>query len=176
MASDFDPNAITKAMGAQHDPYEWAQQYASEAAKAQQLREEMKLRLMLQDKQEKMHRDEGAATRASHMTIAQYQQEQANLRTKMRSDDYKEKLNRAEKDIDWPADSMTETEHQNAPILDPKRDLSKYTLVTRAGISKWVPIGTVPTRPGRTSAMPATPYPNPAPNPWEVQIAPQADD
>ncbi len=175
MASDFDPNAITKAMGAQHDPYEWAQQYASEAAKAQQLREEMKLRLMLQDKQEKMHRDEGAATRASHMSIAEYQQAQMNARTKMRSDDYRARLEKAEKDIDWGPDSMSELEYQNAPILQPKRDLSKYVRVTRGGITKMVPIGSTPTRPSASSPMPPTAYP-PAPNPWEVQIAPTPVD
>ena len=109
--SSFDPLALVKAMGPQRDPYSWAEMYASDAAKSQQLLQEMKNRLLIHESDQKARAHEGSENRKSHMTIAEYQQTQANKRAQMATDRYKLRLDTAGKNADLGPNVITEQMH-----------------------------------------------------------------
>lgn len=158
MPSSFDPLGLVKAMGPQRDPYSWAELYAQDASKGQQLREEMKLRLMLQEKEEQSRKSEHEKDRGSRMGIVEYQQRQMNKRAKMAATQRAAQQATRAKDIDWPAGTLDPNEARDKAILESGTfDRSKYIPRTRYGITKMVPI--------EHQNMPMSTYPELTPSP-----------
>jgi hypothetical protein len=146
--SSFDPLALVKAMGPQADPTEWAKLYYQDAAKGQQLREEIKNRLLLHESDQKAREREGAANRASHEGIARENRGVQRERITQAGQNFKDRLAAISKDIIWPKGTMSEKEAENAAILKPGEDVGKtHQRITLQGITKVVPIGQMPTRP-----------------------------
>ena len=146
--SSFDPLALVKAMGPQADPTEWAKLYYQDAAKGQQLREEIKNRLMLHESDQKSREREGTRNRASHEDIAEKNRGVQRERITQAGQNFKDRLAAISKDIIWPKGTMSEREAENAAILKPGEDIGKtHQRITLHGITKVVPLGQMPIRP-----------------------------
>jgi hypothetical protein len=160
--SSFDPLALVKAMGPQRDPYSWAEAYAADAAKSQQLLAEMKNRMMVHESDQKARAHEGAENRKSHMTIAEYQQSQANKRAQMTTDRYKLKLDQAGKNADLGPNVITPQDYAMGTIGigGPQINRGDYDTIMVHGKVFHKKKGT---------AMPSTdPRRLPDPNPYEA--------
>jgi hypothetical protein len=159
--SSFDPLALVKAMGPQADPTEWAKLYYQDAAKGQQLREEIKNRLLLHESDQKAREREGAANRASHEGIAEKNRGVQRERITQAGQNFKDRLAAISKDIIWPKGTLSEREAENAAILKPGEDIGKtHQRITLHGITKVVPLGQMPIRPASSRApesIPITP-------------------
>jgi hypothetical protein len=160
--SSFDPLALVKAMGPQRDPYSWAEMYAQDAAKGEQLIKELRNRMLIHESDQKSREREGAANRGSRERLVDFQQRQMNERAKVAAKARAAAAGQRAKDVDWPEGSMSEQEGITKGILDTSGnfDRGKYVLRTRYGITKLVP--------KEHANMPMSQYPELAPAPVVV--------
>jgi hypothetical protein len=68
--ADFDPNALVKAMGPQHDPYSWAERYGADASKQNQLLIELRNRMLAQEAQQQFTAGQNQLSREQTATLA----------------------------------------------------------------------------------------------------------
>ena len=159
--SSFDPLALVKAMGPQHDPYGWAAMYAQDASKSEALRQEIKNRLMIHESDQRSRESEGAANRASHEGIARESQAGQDRRTKARLEQWQEAKRLAEKNFDFPPGSFPadQATARAMGITTPTpQDIDKtHRLVTRGPHRIYIPNDGTPS-PGRVN-YPAAPNP-----------------
>jgi hypothetical protein len=164
--SSFDPLALVKAMGPQADPTEWAKLYAQDASKGQQLREEIKNRLMLHESDQRSREREGAANRSSAEGIADKRGNVSLEVAKRRLEAFQANRAAAAKDLIYPPDSYPADLATAAQlgIGFAKTDLSKTHHLEQHGSAKvYVPNGQSVRRSGTTPevAPPAAPVINP---------------
>jgi hypothetical protein len=155
--SSFDPLALVKAMGPQRDPGSWAELYFQDAAKGQQLREEIKNRLLLHESDQKAREREGSKDRASREGIAKASQEGQDRRVGERLKQWQQTRALAEKNWDFPpgafpADAET-AKSMGIGVPNPIDVAKTHRLVVRGSHKIYVPIDAAP--------VPAIKYPAP---------------
>ena len=162
--SSFDPLALVKAMGPQHDPYQWAQMYGQDAAKGQQLLAEMKNRMMIHESDQAARAKEGSANRASHENIARESQFGQNERARKRLEHWQAAKTLAEKNFDFPPGAFPAdqaTARAMGITTGVPQDIDKtHRLVVRGSHRLYVPNDYV-------APIPGVKYPAPVVNPYE---------
>jgi hypothetical protein len=104
--SSFDPLALVKAMGPQRDPYSWAEMYAQDAAKGQQLLTELRNRMLIHESDQAARAHEGRENRKSHEGIARQSSQDRRDAAADRLKIFQENRNKAQRDFTFPANSF----------------------------------------------------------------------
>lgn len=137
--SSFDPLALVKAMGPQRDPFSWAELYAQDASKGQQLREEIKNRLMLHESDQKARAKEGAADRENRSTLAREAEagRQFRFNESVKAGRFAASRGAGSSHIIWPEGTLTEQGYA-ADKFRGKTDPKKVFVPVSVGAHTWM--------------------------------------
>ena len=138
--SSFDPLALVKAMGPQRDPFSWAEQYAADASKGQQLRDEIKNRLLIHESDQKARAKEGAADRENRTTLSREAEagRQNRFNESVKAGRFGSRA-AGNSHVILPPGSMDAQEYNLKAFRDKKFDTSKYSNVVIGGHMYRVP-------------------------------------